>query len=283
MRLLIVCLFVCLMGCAADQPARRVDFGVGAAPEVAKPGKILVLLTAAKTQPLADGSTRETGYFLNELYEPYQALKAQGYEPVLATLDGAAPALDPESLALSYWGDDEAALARAKAWAASLKVELRADEALGRVDLFQGMIVPGGQGVMVDLFGAQAASALILAFGRQDKPVGLICHAPALLLKLPPRDNPFAGALVTSVSATEEWYIERMVMGAKAKDRAIGEQLQARGYRHEAAFPGRANAQADCGLVTSQNPFSGERFNVLYLEALAQHRRGGRCVRPAPQ
>ena len=85
------------------------------------------------------------------------------------------------------------------------------------------------------------------------------------------------GAVVTSVSRTEEMFIETFVMGAKAQVRRIGRQLEHAGYRHTSRFPGRAHAVRDCNLVTSQNPFSSEAFNRHFLAALRDFRRGGRC------
>lgn len=67
-------------------------------------------------------------------------------------------------------------------------------------------------------------------------------------------------------------------MGARARVRGIGGQLDEHGLRHQTAFPGSSNAVRDCNLVSSQNPFSGDQFNGLFLEALADWRRGNRCA-----
>lgn len=268
-------------GCASA-PARRAQLIPDA--QAQAPGQVLIVLTTASLQRLEDQSERETGYFLNELYEPYKALVAQGYEVIIATDEARAPALDPESLKLSYWGDDTTRLKAAQAFASSelMRSPISLSDALEQVETFQGVLVPGGQGVMIDLLDHPLVHELIIRLGEQDRPVGLICHAPAILARLPKGRTPFEGAAVTSVSGVEEWYIERFVMGAKAQVRQIEDQLEAKGYRHDSAWPGSSNAVRDCNLVTSQNPFSGEDFNALYLSALADWRRGARCTLEAP-
>lgn len=83
---------------------------------------------------------------------------------------------------------------------------------------------------------------------------------------------------MTSVSATEEWYIDSFVMGADAQVHGIGERLDEAAFRHEAAFPGRGHAVRDCNLITSQNPFSSEAFGEHLIDALDDWRRDGQCV-----
>lgn len=272
-----VLLGVAAAGCASA-PAYRVAFESRAQPRPA--GTVLVVLSAAPIQTLADGSTRETGYFLNEFYEPYDALVDAGYAVAIATPGGRPPALDPESLDEKYW-DNPMVLAAARKLVDELpqmKAPLRLEDVAARSAEYQAIIVPGGQGVMVDLLDDPVLHALLREFGDTDRPVGLICHAPAILSRMAADPNPFAGRRVTSVSGIEEWYIETFVMDADAQVRAIGDTLDDNGFRHEAAFPGRSNAVRDCNLVTSQNPFSSGAFNDLFLAAMMDWRRSGRCV-----
>ncbi|MCP3143831.1 DJ-1/PfpI family protein [Pyxidicoccus xibeiensis] len=276
-----------VLGCST-LPTRQVVFPPGtlAAEALPPPGAVVMVLSAASEQTLADGSKRRTGVFLNEFYEPYRALVGAGYEVVIATPGGRPPVWDPESLEPSYWKKHPGALAEAQALVATLPAllaPLPLSEVRARAAAFQALLVPGGQGVMVDLLHDTDLQGLLLDFGATDRPVGLVCHAPALLTRLPVDQSPFLGRRVTSVSGFEEWYIETFVMGKRAQVREIGEQLDAAGYLHETAFPGRSRAVRDCSLVTSQNPFSGEDFNTLFLAALADWRKAGRCGEPPPR
>jgi putative intracellular protease/amidase len=238
-----------------------------------------MLASAARQQTLADGSKRETGTFLGELYEPYRALQRAGYAVTLATVGGASVAIDPESLKEKYWETPEqlAAAQRFVATSSELQAPLALDQALAAAEDFQGLVIPGGQGVMVDLLESADAHALLARFAEHDRPIGLVCHAPALLTRLKPPGR-LKGRVVTSVSRLEELFIETFVMGEEASERRIGHSLEEHGYQHSAAFPGSSFALRDCNLVTSQNPFSTGEFSQLYLQALQDFRRGARCA-----
>ncbi|WP_342380610.1 type 1 glutamine amidotransferase domain-containing protein [Myxococcus stipitatus] len=269
-------------GCATP-PARRVVFPSAplSAAEVQAPGTVLMVLSAASKQTLADGSTRPTGVFLNEFYEPYRALIDAGYDVVLATPGGQPPTFDPEGMKPSYWEAHPEGLAEAQALLTRLPAPLSLSEVRQRAETFQALLIPGGQGVMVDLLGDVELHGLLVDFGATSRPVGLVCHAPALLARLSAERSPFTGRRVTSVSGFEEWYIETFVMGARAQVRGIGSGLEEAGFHHETAFPGRSRAVRDCNLVTSQNPFSGTDFNALFLAALTDWRNAGRCEQGA--
>jgi putative intracellular protease/amidase len=266
------------MACAGVEPKTKAIFPVSHEPEKPR-GKILFAVSAAREQTIADGSKRATGTFLGEFYEPYLALTRQGHQVAFATVGGAAPAIDPESLDDDYWDEPserDAAhrfIATSAAWREPMSLSRARADALA----FDGLVVPGGQGVMVDLLDDPDLHALLRHFGERQMPVGLVCHAPALLTRLS-SPHGFEGRAVTSVSGFEEFYIETFVMGADAKIRGIGDRLEDAGYEHDAAFPGSENALRDCNLVTSQNPFSTARFSELYLEALRDYRRGARCI-----
>ncbi len=274
---------VALLGlgaCASEESATRWVRDPSAAGPRRDAGAVLFVMTAADEQVLEDGAVRRSGYFLGEFYEAYRSVRAAGYEVKFASPRGKKPSIDPESLNGKYWKENPEWLAEAQSLAAThpgLEAPLSLDEALAQSDQFRALVIPGGQGVMVDLLVDRRAHELVLRMAADHRPVGLICHAPALLTRLP-KGNPLAGREVTSVSWTEELFIETFVMGARAKDRKIGHQLEDRGFRHRAAFPGSAHAVRDCNLVTSQNPFSGGEFNALFLAALADWDEGGHCA-----
>lgn len=263
--LLVLSLF--LAGCAhADRSQPPVAPLVEARP-------VLIVLSAASTQTLANGATRPTGFFLNEFYEVKKGLDDAGVSYVLATVDGRPPSLDPESRDEKYWEDAPRLREEAIAWFEEdpeVSTPMPLHDAARNPGAFSGIVVPGGQGVMTDLLDEPHLHELLLALGHAERPVGLVCHAPAVLGRLPSERSPFAGRSVTSVSRVEELYIERVVMGAKATDRRIGRQLRRAGLKHRAAWPGSSNAVRDGNLVTSQNPFSGHAFVELYLGALRE-------------
>jgi putative intracellular protease/amidase len=240
--------------------------------------RVLFVLTAASEQQLRNDKRRKTGYFLSEFYEPYQALRRLGHELAIATPEGAPPLIDPEGLEDDYW-TDVSMREEAKAFVerdAALRSLLTLEQALESADDWDGLVIPGGQGVMVDLYPNDTLRQLITRLGASGKAVGLICHAPALLVRLGP-EGPFRGREVTAISGLEEFYIETFVMGGEAQVRKIGNLLEANGYDYDAAFPKSDHAVRDCNLVTSQNPFSGEAFINEFIPALHDARRGNPC------
>jgi putative intracellular protease/amidase len=138
-------------------------------------------------------------------------------------------------------------------------------------DDYIGVVIPGGQGLMVDLIDDLNIPVLLKNFAENQKAVGLICHAPALITTIPDEENPFIGYSVNSVSPLEEIYIEKLIMKGKPKNRMIAKQLKRLGLKYERGGPGKNFATRDRNLVTSQNPFSGEAFNELFLELLTEY------------
>lgn len=243
-------------------------------------GTVLFLLSSASEQELRNGKKRPTGTFLSEFYEPYRAVIEDGYEVAIATPKGLAPVIDPEGMKNKYWENEsvkKTALSQLVKEARFQK-PLSFDEALARVDLWEAIVIPGGQGVMLDVVVDPRAHQLVLDLARRNKAIGLICHAPALLKHLPQTGNPLAARAVTAVSPFEEFFIETFIMGGKAQDRRLGRQLRRRGYDYDSALPKADYAVRDCNLVTSQNPFSGSAFLREFRWALMDAREGIACT-----
>src|SRR5688572_17882559 len=213
--------------CADQEPRYRPQVPPAPAAALRSPGKVLFVLSAAEEQVLQNGKRRPTGNFLSELYEPYLALNDAGYQVVAATPNGRAPSIDPESLDAKYWADhpEQRPAARHLLESPPLAKPMSLADALASHEEFQGMLVPGGQGLMVDLLDDARVHALLLHFAVSDRPLGMICHAPALLMRLE-RPHTLRGRQVTSVSGFEEFYIETFVMGGNARVRDIGDTLE---------------------------------------------------------
>ena len=134
------------------------------------------------------------------------------------------------------------------------------------------MIIPGGQGLMIDLAFDAHIPILLKQFAEKQKPTGLICHAPSLILTIPKDKNPYIGFKVNAVSPFEEFVIERFIMKGKPESRKIAKRLKKMGLKYRSKLPKANYAVKDRHLVTSQNPFSGSSFNTLYLQALTEYR-----------
>jgi putative intracellular protease/amidase len=239
--------------------------------------KILIVMSAARELPLANGKIyANTGVFLSEFYLAYADLTNLDYTFDFATPGGKTPKIDNESFNKKYWKNRDSLITKATEFVrvnTQFNNPLNLEEAYRNLDQYDGMIVPGGQGLMVDLVEDTLVRRIITAFAEKQKCVGLICHAPALLTSYTQKDNPFRGYKVNSVTALEEFFIEKFVMKGRPFNRKIGKQLKRSGFTYVKGGPGKNFAVRDRNLVTSQNPFSNEAFIKNYLEALSEQSR----------
>lgn len=237
----------------------------------ASPRKILIFMSSADMLILNGERKYSTGVFLNEFYLPYKNLKDQGFEIDFATLDGKSAPIDPESLKLKYWDNEKIQQEAIDFTKLNIKfLNPKSIDSLVKAELeYSGIIIPGGQGLMVDLLGNEKVLKLISMFHTKKKSIGLICHAPAILTTYPKESNPFKGYRVNSVTGIEEWFIETFVMKGNPSVRKIASLLEESGLNYEKSLlPGRPFAVKDRNLVSSQNPFSGKEFIDLYNESL---------------
>jgi len=242
------------------------------------PGKVLFLLSSSDKVSLKNGESHSTGTFYGEFIFPALKLREAGYDLVIATPKGELPVVDPVSLEDRYLKPLGVNKSQAIATFADLiesTPRYSIKQAIESCSEFQGLVVPGGQGLMSDLIDNKSVHLLVRKFGDAEKPVGMICHAPAILARMPAAHHPFRDHQVTSVSSIEEWYIETFVMGGQAEIRNIKALLRENGMRTAHHLPGRSKAVRDRWLVTSQNPFSDLAFTNLYLETLSDWRHGG--------
>ncbi|PJZ84526.1 type 1 glutamine amidotransferase domain-containing protein [Leptospira harrisiae] len=237
--------------------------------------KVLIVMSAADIILLDENQNHPTGVFLNELFHPAIRLYQSGFALEFATPNGKKVTLDPESLKDKYWNskEEKEEAIRFLSSLPSFQKPISLELAIKNNQSYMGLLIPGGQGLMTDLLYDPNLTILLLKFQEQQKTIGLVCHAPALLLTLPSRFKGegflFQGYRVNSVTKIEEWFIETFVMNGKPKVRKISELLRERGMLYESSiFPASGFAIRDRNLVTSQNPFSGEEFTKLYLDAL---------------
>ncbi|TDT40573.1 putative intracellular protease/amidase [Maribacter spongiicola] len=237
--------------------------------------KVLFVLSAADTLKLNDGQKlRQTGVFLNEFYLAYKSVVAHGYKVEFATPNGLISTIDEESIDEKYWKNQIEVKSEALAFVKSdsaFKSPINLEKAIENAGDYIGLVIPGGQGLMMDLMYNEHIPTLLMKFAKDNKPTGLICHAPSLLLTIPKVDNPYIGYKVNSVSPLEEFVIEKFIMKGKPKNRKIAKQLKKLGLKYRSGLPKANFAVKDRNLVTSQNPFSSSRFNALYLQTLNEY------------
>jgi putative intracellular protease/amidase len=229
---------------------------------------ILMIVTAASSLTMADGTEHPTGFWAEELVTAHRDLVAAGHTVTIATPGGVAPTVDAGSLDPSQTGGEE----RAKDFASyldSIAAELSAPAALADVDAsdYAAIVLPGGHGPMADLASDADAGRLLTEANDAGAVIAPFCHGPAALLSAvrPDGSFAFAGRRLTVFTDEEErtggtgentpWFVET--------------RLRERGAVIESAEPWSDHVVVDGNLVSGQNPQSSASVARRVVEELA--------------
>ena len=211
--------------------------------------KILMVLTSH--DKLGD-TGKKTGFWLEEFAAPYYVFKDAGAEIVLASPKGGHPPLDPTSDAQDAQTE---ATTRFKSDDAAQK-ELAQTAVLSKVsaDGFDAIFYPGGHGPLWDLAEDADSTALIETFATSDRPIGAVCHAPAVFKhpKGPDGKSLVAGRKVTGFTNTEE----AAVGLTDVVPFLVEDMLKSNGGAYEKSADWAPFVVVDGKLVTGQNPAS---------------------------
>jgi putative intracellular protease/amidase len=223
--------------------------------------KILMVLTSH--DKLGDTGNK-TGFWLEEFAAPYYVFKDAGAEITLASPKGGQPPLDPSSDADDAQTD---ATKRFKGDDAAQK-ELANTEVLSSVsaDGFDAIFYPGGHGPLWDLAEDKASINLIESFAASDRPVGAVCHAPAVFKHTRGTDDKplVSGKTVTGFTNTEE----EAVGLTDVVPFLVEDMLKTNGGAYKKGDDWASFVVTDGKLVTGQNPASSEEAAHKLLSLL---------------
>ena len=162
-----------------------------------------ILMVLTSHDQLGD-TGKKTGFWLEEFAAPYYVFKDAGAVITLASPKGGQPPLDPSSDADDAQTDDTK---RFKSDEAAQK-ELANTAVLSTIaaDGFDAIFYPGGHGPLWDLAEDGDSTALIETFAASDRPVGAVCHAPAVFKHPKNADGKplVSGKQVTGFTNSEE-------------------------------------------------------------------------------
>ena len=230
---------------------------------------ILMVVSAADSLTMRDGSDHPTGYWAEELVVSHRTLLDAGHTVHIATPGGKKPTVDEVSLAAeSAGGQDRADSFRR--YIDSLDAELSNPLVLADVDAsaYDAVVMPGGHGPMADLYQDADLGRLLTAVNTAGKIIAPFCHGPAGLLSATDDDGAFtfAGRRLTVFTNEEElgggtgpntpWFVEDVL---KEKGAAVD---------NGAAWT--SHVVRDGNLITGQNPQSSEDVAKEVLKALAE-------------
>jgi len=223
--------------------------------------KILMVLTSH--DKLGDTGNK-TGFWLEEFAAPYYVFKDAGADITLASPKGGQPPLDPSSDADDAQTD---ATKRFKADDASQK-ELANTAVLSTIsaDGYDAVFYPGGHGPLWDLAEDGDSKALIETFMASNRPLGAVCHAPAVFKHPKGADGKsvVSGKTVTGFTNTEE-------EGVGLTDVVpflVEDMLKANGGDYQKGDDWASFVVVDGKLVTGQNPASSEEAAKKLLALL---------------
>ncbi|WP_266170607.1 type 1 glutamine amidotransferase domain-containing protein [Dyella subtropica] len=211
--------------------------------------KILMVLTSHDQL----GSTgHKTGFWLEEFAAPYYTFKDAGAEIVLASPKGGQPPLDPKSDAPDTQTEAthrfRADAPATKALASTLKLS---EAVKGQYD---AVFYPGGHGPLWDLAEDQDSIRLIERSYAAGKPVGAVCHAPAVFRHTKRADG---RSLVQGKSVTGFTNSEEAAVGlTDVVPFLVEDMLKANGGHYSKKADWQAYAITDGNLITGQNPAS---------------------------
>ena len=231
--------------------------------------RILVILTAADSIELADGTTHPTGLWAEELVVAHRTLSSAGAEITLATPGGAPAPVDPGSLSTEIVGD-AAKVEEFRAYLEALASELAAPAAIAEVEAagYDAVVLPGGHGPMVDLAHDPAVGAALVAADAAGVLIAPFCHGPAALLSATRADGGFAFAGRALTVFTDE---EERTGGLGAGTPwFVAATLAERGARVEGGPAWSSHVVRDGNLITGQNPQSSDAVAAALLDALAE-------------
>ncbi len=213
---------------------------------------ILMILTSHAE--LGD-TGKKTGFWLEEFAAPYYVFKDAGATVTLASPKGGQPPLDPKS--------DEAdaqteATKRFKDDAESQKA-LANTHKLSEIDAgdYDAVFYPGGHGPLWDLAEDKTSIALIETTLAADKPLGAVCHAPAIFrhTKAANGEPLVKGRTVTGFTNGEE-------EAAGLTDVVpflVEDMLKQHGGDYQKGADWSEFVVEDGKLITGQNPASSEK------------------------
>lgn len=229
--------------------------------------RILLVVSAADTITLADGTPHPTGFWAEELTETHRLFSEAGHRVDVATPGGTAPTVDPISLD-ARGGVDAADGARFAAYLDSVAEQLDRPLVLADVELgdYDAVFLPGGHGPMVDLATDADLGALLVRATEQDVLLGVLCHGSAGLLAATRPDGSFAfaGRRLAAFTDAEE---AQGGLG-DATPYLLQSTLAGRGAQVEVAEPWSVHVVRDGALVSGQNPQSSLATAQAVLEAL---------------
>ncbi len=214
-----------------------------------KQKRVLLVMSSVDEMGL---SGKQTGTWFHELAAPYYILTDAGYEVVFASPDGGDAPIDLLSMKVPFTTEhtDRFLKDPVAQFAARNTRKLRNINA----ETFDAVFFPGGYGLLWDLASDSFAIKLIRDFYAANRPIAMVCHAPAILRDVKKANGEYLvkGLNLTGFKNDEDSEIELLHHLLFS----LEDELKARGAKYNSKTNWEANVVVDGALMTGQSPAS---------------------------
>jgi putative intracellular protease/amidase len=209
-------------------------------------------------------SGKQTGTWFTELAAPYYILTEAGFEVVFASPEGGEAPIDLLSMKTPFTTPftDKFLSDPVATFAAKHTRKLRNID----YSTFDAVFIPGGYGLLTDLASDQHLIKLIRDFYESNRPIAMVCHAPAILrdVKLTNGKYLVEGKNLTGFKDSEDAEIEL--------DRhllfSLEQEIKRRGANYKSVKNWAPNVVIDGALMTGQSPASAPPLAEALRDAL---------------
>ncbi|MCK5830526.1 MAG: type 1 glutamine amidotransferase domain-containing protein [Methylococcales bacterium] len=223
--------------------------------------KILFVLTSH--DKLGD-TGQKTGFWLDEFASPYYAFKDAEADIILASPNGGEPPLDPKSNEPDFQTEATKRFKKDNNAQVALANTLKLSD-ISPED-YDAVFYPGGHGPLWDLVEDPHSIALIERMHSTGKPIGAVCHAPAVLRHTKSSDGTslIKGKSVTGFSNTEEATLQLL----DVVPFLLEDELKDKGGNYSKTKDWNPHVITDGNLITGQNPASSSLVVKSMLEII---------------
>ncbi|WP_394388765.1 type 1 glutamine amidotransferase domain-containing protein [Shewanella woodyi] len=214
------------------------------------PKRVLIVMSSESAMGI---SGKLTGTWFEEVATPYYTLRKEGYEVVMASLEGGDAPIDLLSMQAPFTTPNTDKFLNDIVAMHALENTNKLSEI--NPDDFDALFFPGGYGLLWDLASDSMTIKMIEDFYAANKPIAMVCHAPAILrdVKKANGEPLVKGLTVTGFMNAEddELDLSRHLLFS------LEDMLKANGGNYKKTKKNWvAHIEIDGPLMTGQNPAS---------------------------
>lgn len=207
---------------------------------------------------------QKTGFWLEEFTAPYYIFKDAGLQITLSSPLGGQPPIDPKSNEADFQTESTRRFKQDPVTQAQLAQTQKLSDI--NVNDFDAVFFPGGHGPLWDLVNDKDSIALIERVVADQKPLGVVCHASAVVKNVKTANgHPFArDKQITGFSNSEE----QAVQLTDIVPFLIEDEFKAQGAHYLKGADWQSFIVKDGSFVSGQNPASSEAVAQELLNLL---------------